>query len=68
MHLTQVTPFVGSRGGVSEELLRKLTPSEMCDVQLVLITGIEDPGAIFVPEDPDANDSLAARPEDVGLA
>ena len=47
--------------------LRALT-EEMIDRQLSLIEGIEDRDVILVPDDPEANDTFAARQEDVGLA
>jgi hypothetical protein len=41
---------------------------EMCALQLSLIEDAEDPDVVFVPEDAEANDTFAARPEDVGLS
>jgi DinB superfamily len=41
---------------------------EMCDRQLELIAGIVDADVTFVPDDPEANDRYAARPEDVHLS
>ena len=52
--------------GLTREDLGALT-NEMCDLQLRLIAGIEDPDVTFVPEDPEANDTFAARPEEVHL-
>lgn len=53
-HLTQVD-------------LRALT-DEMCDLQAAAIEGAADEDVVMVPEDPDANDTFAARAEDVGLS
>ena len=47
--------------------LAKLT-EEMCALQLQAISDAVDADVDFVPEDPEANDTFAARPEDVGLA
>ena len=47
--------------------LAKLT-REMCALQLTLIDDAEDQDFVLVPDDPDANDTFAARPEDVGLS
>jgi DinB superfamily len=41
---------------------------EMCALQLSLIEDAEDQDVVFVPEDTEANDTYAARPEDVGLS
>lgn len=41
---------------------------EMCALQLSLIEDAEDQDFVFVPDDPEANDTFAARPEDVGLS
>lgn len=53
--------------GLAVADLRALT-EEMVDRQLALIEGIEDGDVTFVPDDPEANDTFAARPEDTGLA
>jgi DinB family protein len=54
-------------GGLTTGDLAKLT-REMCELQLDLIAGAEDADVVFVPDDPEANDKFAARPEEVGLA
>lgn len=54
-------------GGLSREDLAKLT-KEMCAEQLALIADAEDEDFVFVPDDPDANDTFAASTEDVGLS
>ncbi len=41
---------------------------EMCALQLSLIEDAEDHDFVFVPDDPEANDTFAAQPEDVGLS
>jgi hypothetical protein len=41
---------------------------EMCDLQLELIATASDLDVVYVPDDPDANDTFAARPEDLKLA
>jgi len=53
--------------GLRRDDLAKLT-GEMCDLQLRLIDGIVDRDATFVPDDPEAYDRWAARPEDVKLS
>jgi|SRR5689334_9932486 len=53
--------------GLTKDDLARLT-EEMCDRQLQLIEGIDDEASRFVPDDPDAYDRWAARPEDVNLA
>jgi hypothetical protein len=53
--------------GLSREDLANLT-QEMCEEQLVLIADAEDEDFVFVPSDPDANDTFAASAEDVGLS
>jgi hypothetical protein len=53
--------------GLSREDLAKLT-EEMCDLQLEAIREAVDEDVDLVPDDPDANDKFAARPEEVGLA
>jgi DinB superfamily len=57
------------------ELAAGLTPAdltrlteEMCDMQLQLISTIEDADVVFIPEDPEANDTFAATPEEVGIS
>ena len=40
----------------------------MCDRQLELITAIQDADTTFAPDDPEAHDRWAARPEDVNLS
>ncbi|HEY8761510.1 MAG TPA: DinB family protein [Candidatus Dormibacteraeota bacterium] len=59
----------------SQELAAKLTredfaslTEEMCDLQLEAIRDAVDADVDFVPDDPDAKDTFAARPEDVGLS
>lgn len=47
--------------------LRKLT-NEMIDTQLALIAECTDADVVFVPSDPNANDTFAADPSLVGLA
>jgi DinB superfamily len=47
--------------------LAKLT-REMCELELALIDDVRDPDVVFVPDDSEANDTFAARPEDVGLS
>jgi hypothetical protein len=41
---------------------------EMCDLQLASIEGAFDEDVVMVPEDSEANDTFAARSEDVGLS
>jgi hypothetical protein len=53
--------------GLTTEDLAKLT-QEMCAQQLALIQDAEDEDTVFVPDDPDANDTFAAQAEDVGLS
>jgi hypothetical protein len=45
-----------------------LLTREMCALQFSLIEDAEDQDFVFVPDDPEANDTFAARPEDVGLS
>jgi hypothetical protein len=59
----------------SQELAAKLTredfaslTEEMCDLQLEAIRDAVDADVDLVPDDPDAKDTFAARPEDVGLS
>lgn len=40
---------------------------EMCDTFLELIAGADDSDVAFVPEDPEANDTFAATPEEVHM-
>jgi hypothetical protein len=42
--------------------------NEMCDHFRELIATAQDPDVAFVPSDPDANDTFAAKAEDVGLS
>jgi len=42
--------------------------NEMCDHFRELIATAQDPDVPFVPDDPDANDTFAAKQEDVGLS
>src|ERR1700694_2536019 len=53
--------------GLSREDLAKLT-EEMCDLQLEAIRGAVDEDVDRVPDDPEENDTSAAKPEDVGLS
>jgi hypothetical protein len=57
----------GLAEGLAPRDLAKLT-DEMCDLQLRLIEGIDDEATWFVPDDPEAYDRWAARPEDVNLS
>ena len=41
---------------------------EMCALQLSLIGDAQDQDVVFVPDDPEANDKFAVRPEDVALS
>jgi hypothetical protein len=52
--------------GLTREDLVRLA-EEMCDHFQALIADATDPDTTFVPDDPDANDTFAARPEDVHL-
>jgi hypothetical protein len=59
----------------SQELAADLTredlaglTDEMCDLQLEAIADAVDDDVDFVPDDPEANDTYAARAEDVGLS
>jgi hypothetical protein len=47
--------------------LARLT-DEMCDLQLQLISAVEDEDVVFTPDDPEANDTFAATPEEVGIS
>jgi hypothetical protein len=53
--------------GLTRADLAHLT-EEMCSVQLSLIEDARDEDVVMVPDDPDANDTFAAKPEDVGLS
>ncbi len=53
--------------GLTRNDLGRLT-NEMCDLQLASIEDAVDGDVVMVPEDPEANDTFAARPEDVGLS
>jgi len=53
--------------GLTRDDLVRLA-NEMCDIFLGLIADAEDRDVTFVPQDPDANDTFAARAEDVDLA
>ncbi len=53
--------------GLTRDDLVRLA-NEMCDTFQALIADAEDPDVTFVPSDPDARDTFAARPEDVHLA
>jgi hypothetical protein len=53
--------------GLTRDDLVRLA-NEMCDIFQELIATAEDPDTTFVPRDPDAKDTFAARPEDVDLA
>jgi hypothetical protein len=53
--------------GMTRDDLVRLT-NEMWDHYLGLIAVAEDPDVPFVPDDPEANDTFAAREEDVTLA
>jgi hypothetical protein len=53
--------------GLSREDLARLT-EEMCDLQLEAISGAVDADVVLVPEDPEADDTFAASPEDVKLS
>lgn len=66
---------VNRREKAIQELAAGLGPSglarlteEMCDQQLEAIRDGIDEDFTFVPHDPDANDTFAARTEDVGLS
>ena len=53
--------------GLSRADLANLT-DEMCDLQLEAIRDAVDEDVDFLPDDPDANDTFAAKPEDVGIS
>jgi DinB superfamily len=59
----------------SQDLAAKLTredlvdlTEEMCDLQQEAIRDAVDGDVDFVPDDPEAKDTFAAKPEDVGLS
>jgi DinB superfamily len=59
----------------SQQLAAELTPEDlasltrqMCDLQLDAIRDAVDDDVDFVPDDPEANDTFAAKPEDVGIS
>jgi hypothetical protein len=59
----------------SQQLAAELTPEdlanmtrEMCDLQLDAIRDAVDDDVDLVPDDPEANDTFAAKPEDVGIS
>lgn len=53
--------------GLSRQDLKVLT-DEMIDRELELIAGIEDADVVFVPDDPEANDTFAENADEVDLA
>jgi hypothetical protein len=53
--------------GLGRDDLARLT-NEMCDRQQELISDAEDPDVTFVPDDPDAYDSLASNPDEEYIA
>jgi hypothetical protein len=53
--------------GLDRDDLARLT-NEMCDLQLAAIADAVDADVVMVPEDSEADDKYAARPEDVGLS
>ena len=53
--------------GLGREDLARLT-EEMCDLQQEAISDAVDEDAVFVPDDPEANDTYAANAEDVNLS
>jgi hypothetical protein len=53
--------------GLTRDDLVRLA-NEMCDIFTRLIADAADPNVVLVPEDPGANDTFAAQPEDIGLA
>ena len=53
--------------GLTRDDLVRLA-DEMCDIFHELIAEAEDPDVTLVPDDPDAKDTFAARPEDVNLS
>lgn len=53
--------------GLTPADLGRLT-DEMCDLQLQLISAIQDTDVVYVPDDPAANDTFAATPDEVGIS
>jgi hypothetical protein len=53
--------------GLTRDDLVRLA-NEMCDHFEELIASAEDPDVTYVPDDPEANDTFAAKQEDVGLS
>jgi hypothetical protein len=53
--------------GLVRDDLARLT-NEMCDLQLELIRGAEDPDVTFVPDDPDAYDAFASSADEESIA
>lgn len=53
--------------GLTPADLARLT-NEMCDLQLAALEDVADEDVVMVPDDPEADDTFAARPEDRGLA
>jgi hypothetical protein len=53
--------------GLNRDDLGRLT-REMVAAQLSTIEDATDEDVVMVPDDPDANDTFAARPEDVGIS
>jgi len=53
--------------GLTRADLARLT-EEMCDLQSEAIRDAVDADVVLVPDDPDANDTFAARQEDVNLS
>ena len=53
--------------GLSHDDLGRLT-REMCAAQLAAIEDATDDDVVMVPDDPDANDTFASQPGDVGLS
>jgi hypothetical protein len=53
--------------GLTRDDLVRLA-NEMCDIFQELISKAEDPDVTFVPDDPEANDTFAASPEDTYIA
>ncbi len=53
--------------GLARADLAGLT-QELCDLQLQLISAIEDAEIVFAPDDPEANDTFAATSEEVGIS
>ena len=53
--------------GLSQDDLRRLT-DEMIDAQLAMLADCVDADVVFTPQDPQAHDAYAERPEDVGIS